>query len=221
LINLKETDLFPPVKNWLEERGFEVYSEVQPASYDKRADVVGVHESIVAVVEMKTHLSLALMDQAVSWLGRAHYVYVAVPVQSGKGVGEYAERVARREGIGLLEIKRPCLDYVRCHIKPKFYRRISVNWQDILLPEHQEIAGGHSGGGYITQYRMMMRRVEHVLKYAGFAQQGATIEELLEHCETYYAQPKPTLAAALRNNECGWCESFIGEDGKRRYRIKK
>lgn len=79
---MKETDLFQPVREWLEERGFEVYSEVQPGYGGPRADIVGSCKPIVAVVELKTHLSLALMDQAVSWLGRAHYVYVVVALET-------------------------------------------------------------------------------------------------------------------------------------------
>lgn len=36
-VRLKESDLFPPIKEWLQERGWEVYSEV---SVEKRADIV-------------------------------------------------------------------------------------------------------------------------------------------------------------------------------------
>ncbi|MCL6599808.1 MAG: hypothetical protein K6T81_13895 [Alicyclobacillus macrosporangiidus] len=57
---MKETDLFEPVKKWLEERDFIVYSEVQ---FDRRADVVGRLGNILVVVELKTSLSLDLIEQ--------------------------------------------------------------------------------------------------------------------------------------------------------------
>jgi len=38
---MKETDLYEPVKKWLEKRNYEVYPEIQVFSYSSVADIVG------------------------------------------------------------------------------------------------------------------------------------------------------------------------------------
>lgn len=76
---IKETDLYPPVKMWLEERGYDVYPEVHVNYYGKRADLVGIQGRLSAVVELKTHMSIDLIGQAISWLPVANFVYIAIP----------------------------------------------------------------------------------------------------------------------------------------------
>ena len=100
-MKIKESDLFPAVKEWLEERGYEVYSEVECGT--RRADVVGKCGNLITVVEMKTTLSLDLIEQAFRWKRLANYVYVAIP-KPQKGVHWFAARMLRREGIGILFI---------------------------------------------------------------------------------------------------------------------
>lgn len=59
MVKIKESELFEPVKEWLEEKGYEVFSEVSPRySGGKRADIIGRNSRAIAIVELKTTLSL-------------------------------------------------------------------------------------------------------------------------------------------------------------------
>ena len=74
-----ETQLYAPVKAWLEAQGYEVKSEVGPA------DVVGCRAgSEPVVVELQTSFSLTLLQQAVARQAITDQVYVAVPRWKGK-----------------------------------------------------------------------------------------------------------------------------------------
>ena len=215
----KETDLFPPVKQLFEKWGFDVYSEVQPGWGGKRADVVAVHWPVVAVIELKTRMSLELLDQALGWKGHANYVYIAVPKLKKRH--RFVEQVLRQEGIGLIELRPEYRGWndLLCRIPAKLHRRICLDWHTIIKDEHKNgPPGGSKSGGYITDYSLMMRNVRRILNYPGNGESGLTIKEILDQCETYYKQPKASLAHALLKYEKDWCKICVGDDGKRRYR---
>lgn len=77
--------------------------------------------------------------------------------------------------------------------------------KDALTEHHltSGLKGGHSGGGYITPYRITMDNVQQYLKRAG---DWRSIKDILDHCETHYASPRTSLAKALQDFEDDWCE---------------
>ncbi|NOY08682.1 MAG: hypothetical protein GXP33_07550 [Spirochaetes bacterium] len=95
----KETDLFKPVKSYLEHNGYKVHAEVD------RCDVVAEREGKLTIVELKKHFSVALLAQAVERQRITDRVYVAVPVPDGRTVPfNYSGMVLllKRLEIGLL-----------------------------------------------------------------------------------------------------------------------
>ncbi|MFF0828791.1 hypothetical protein ACFYU8_17695 [Brevibacillus sp. NPDC003359] len=81
---MNESDLYDPVKNWLEQREFIVYPEVYCPRGGGRADIVVTSGPVVGVVEMKQSLTLDLIDQALRWRGHANYIWVAIPYKPNK-----------------------------------------------------------------------------------------------------------------------------------------
>ena len=71
--SLRETDLFAPVRTFLEARGYTVRAEVADC------DVVGYARGQLVVVELKTRATLELLSQATARQRFADLVYVAVP----------------------------------------------------------------------------------------------------------------------------------------------
>src|SRR5690606_26527703 len=134
---MKETDLYEPVKKLLEDIGYEVYAEVQPYQGGKRADVVGIMGPAVCVVEMKTSLSMELIEQAYLWTNRAHYVFIAVPMRR-KGLPHFVHFILKKLNIGLIEVGGYWSANVT--VKPRFNRidrKRNINWHSIVRPEHQ------------------------------------------------------------------------------------
>lgn len=221
---MKETDLFEPVKAWLEDKGYDVYTEVISHSAGGRADIVAVSGPAVAVVEMKRSLTLDLLAQAARWKLYSNYIYIAVPQGKNRRVSNYVKKILRREGIGLLEVVFPDKTwyqrqpYVQNTERCRFHRRIDDHLRESLTEKHKELPGGHAGGGYITEYSQTIDRVRDYLKYDARGE-WAALNDILDHCETHYASPKSSLAAALKKWECDWCESQI-INGRLHFRIK-
>ena len=69
----RETDLYPPVRDFLVEQGFTVRGEV------RGCDVTAVKGEHVVVVELKLGLTLGLLLQGIRRQKVADLVYVAVP----------------------------------------------------------------------------------------------------------------------------------------------
>ncbi len=79
MTNPRETDLYPPIKSFLEDQGYVVKSEVGAA------DVVAVRGAEPpVVVELKLGFSLALFHQCIARLSVSDDVYLAVARQPGK-----------------------------------------------------------------------------------------------------------------------------------------
>src|SRR5690606_35096974 len=70
---MKERDLYPPVRKWLESQGYTVYVE----RFD--CDVIGVRGDEICVVELKLEFSKRLWEQLQDRARWAHFVYCAVP----------------------------------------------------------------------------------------------------------------------------------------------
>jgi len=207
--------MYPKVKELLEEMGYEVFSEVQPSFTFRRADVVGYNKPAVCIVEMKTSLTMDLIQQAYQWLPYAHYVYIAIPKRV-KGIHDFVFKVLKGFGIGIIEVDW----FTDVSLKAKFNRPVlKKDWDNELLPEHKTwLDGGSSGGGYVTPYKLTMSKVRSYLerKYPRWV----PLSEILEHCETHYRSPKNSLSNALRKFEQEWCETKV-INRKLHLRIKK
>lgn len=227
---MKETDLFEPVKGYFLERGYEVFSEV--LVYSWRADVVAKQGNIITVIELKTKMSLDLLEQASRWLYHAHYVYCCIPKPKHYHLNSYARKCLIRDGIGLLTVDFDGhyidLDYdfeedfnkpfVREEFSPKLNRKICTNWSLFLTEEHKiTLPGGSKGGGYITPYKRTMEEVRRILKSYPT---GISLDDLVEKCiNNHYANKKWGLYQALTKYETAWCESFK-MNGKTFFRLK-
>jgi hypothetical protein len=96
-----------------------------------------------------------------------------------------------------------CAEYARA----KFNRHAVTDWKDKLTEEYKNNPpGGHAGGGYLTRYRLMMNNVKEFIQEQTKDGRWLTIEQILEHCWTYYRHPKQALAGALLKIEKDWCE---------------
>ena len=152
----RETDLYPPVKAFLEGQGYEVKSEVCAA------DVVacrGVDEPVV--VELKTMFSVALVHQAIARQALTDAVYVAVPTARGPrslAALRANMKLCRRLGLGLITVRLADGD-VTVHCDPGPYRprpskpRRSRLLREFARREGDPNTGGSTRGRIVTAYR--------------------------------------------------------------------
>lgn len=96
-----ETDLYEPVRRFLEEEGYTVQAEV------KGCDVAAVKNGQLVIVELKKAFNLRLVYQALERQSRTELVFVAIP-RPKKGQREKAWkdmlRLLKRLELGLLTV---------------------------------------------------------------------------------------------------------------------
>lgn len=159
-----ETQLYAPVKAWLEGLGYDVKSEVGPA------DVVACQEGCEpVVVELKTGFSLTLLQQAVARQALSDHIYVAVPRWTGRA-GWRAFKgnlgLCRRLGLGVLSVS---LDTgaIEVHCDPgPFQPRKSAPRKAALLKEFAAREGDPNAGG--TRGKVMTAYKQDALRCAAY-----------------------------------------------------
>ena len=175
-IAMRESDLYAPLKAYLEAQGYEVKAEIGDC------DLMACREGDPPIiVEMKLTFSLALLMQGVDRQKMFDCVYLAVPVSSARGWKLRYDAIihtCRRLGLGLLAVRAGDKPRVTAHLDPGPYQpRKSARRSGRLLKEFAHRVGDPNVGG--------VNRVKRVTAY----RQDAI------RCATHLAAEGPTKAA--------------------------
>ena len=167
---LTETDLYPPLKAFLEGQGYAVKGEIG------RCDILAVRgDEDPVIVEMKLRFSLELVFQAVDRLSVTDKVYVAI--DHGRNSlwtrrQKQILKLCRSLGIGLLTVH-----IERGLVEPRldpgpYQRRLNIKKRERLLREHARRVGDPEVGGgtrrpVMTAYRQDALRCAKELDVRG------------------------------------------------------
>lgn len=195
---LRETDLYPPVKAWLEAQGFEVKSEVGAVDVMARRS-----DEDPVIVELKTGFTLKLLQQAVARQSVSDWVYVAVPRWSGKAAWRMFKGnvgLCKRLGVGVLSVRIED-GHVQVHCDPAEFRpRKSKPRKGALLKEFDRRRGDPNAGGtrgaITTAYKQESLRCAAYLVEHG-ASKGADVAKGAEVVRA---------TRIMRDNHLGWFE---------------
>lgn len=170
MTQLREIDLYQPVKSFLEGLGYEVKAEIGAA------DIVacnGMDEPLI--VELKTGFSLSLFHQAIERQAITDCVYIAVPQGTGRRFLQSLnsnKSLCRRLGLGLISV-RVKDGHIAVHLDPGPYRpRKSKPRKARLLKEFTKRVGdpnigGTARQGLVTAYRQDALRCVNILRSNG------------------------------------------------------
>jgi hypothetical protein len=195
---MRETDLYGPVRSFLEGQGYSVRGEVGPC------DVMAVRDGMVLAVELKLILNLRLILQAVDRLAFADGVYIAVPhgAHSWKSDRRGVLKLLRMLGLGLLLVD-PSTGAVQPELDPGRYEpRINRKQRGRLLREHAALTGDPNPGGcsrrrgVMTLYRRKAVSAALYLRENG-PSRAATVSGALG---------MPDAHSILYRNVYGWFE---------------
>lgn len=193
---LSETELYAPVKSWLQELGYEVKSEIGAA------DVVALKDGQEPlIVELKTSFSLTLLQQAVMRQTISDSVYVAVPRWKGKaGWRAFKGNIGlcKRLSLGVLSVRLKD-GFVQVHCDPKpFSPRKSKPRQTALMDEFKRREGDPNRGGtrgrIVTAYQQDAARCAAYLAESG-PSKGAAVRD---------ATGVTNATRMMRDNHYGW-----------------
>ena len=203
----RESDLYAPVKAFLEGQGYEVKAEINGCDLVARRG-----DEPPLIVELKGGFTLPLVLQGVDRLALADDVYLAVGVTRRPSPGSLWRRerrgilkLCRRLGLGLLAVheptaRRPAL--VEPLLDPAPYRpRPDRRRRGQLLREFAHRVGDPNTGGsnrrpIVTAYRQDALRCLAVL-----AERGPT-----KAAEVARASGVPRAAALMYRDVYGWFE---------------
>ena len=195
---MKEVELYPPVKSFLEGQGLTVKGEVGDC------DVVAVKNDLVVVVELKKSLNLTLLLQAVDRQKMTHTVYVAVPNSGNLLKKQYrqVEGLLKRLGLGLLLVHPTTRQVVAvldpCEYKPRRQpkRKARLLKEFSTLVGDPNVGGSQKIAGRMTAYRQRALTLARHLIGTGPVKASVLKAELNE----------PKAREILYRNVYGWFE---------------
>jgi len=196
---MKESDLYFPLKQFLESQGYEVKGEV------KDCDVLAVseeHEPVI--VELKLTINLSVVLQAVDRLSLSSIVYLGIPkpYKMNRNRKRKVIKLLKMLGLGLIiidpTIKTGSVDVV---VDPKAYkpRQSKSRLQKLLAEFNNRVGDPNLGGastmkGRVTAYRQRAIAVGRYLKANGAVKAAVVAKQLQE----------PKARDILYNNYYGW-----------------
>lgn len=195
---MRESDLYPAVKSYLEGQGYQVKAEIGGCDVMARRG-----DAPPLIVEMKLTFSLALVMQGVARQAMFDSVYLAVPVSGARGWKlRYKDIIGlcRRLGLGLLAV-RPGQG-VEAHLDPAPYapRKNTRKAAQLLKEFHKRVGDPNLGGTsrikQMTAYRQdALRCAQHL------ACHGQTKAALVAK-----ATGVARAASLMRADHYGWFE---------------
>ncbi len=163
---MRETDLYLPVKRFLEAQGYDVKGEI------RECDVVAVRaDEPPVIVELKTSFSLQLVLQGIDRQAITDAVYLAFPPPKRRQHGDIV-KLCKRLGLGILLVSG---DHVEALADPAPYLpRKAARRKVMLLKEFAHRVGDTTAGGSGRVPRMTAYRQDALRCVAFIAKQGPT-----------------------------------------------
>lgn len=198
---MQESDLYPPVKQFLEGQGYRVKAEIHDC------DVLALRgDEEPVIIELKLALNLSVLLQAVDRVGLSPKVYVGVPSACGalRRRRRQVLKLFRMLGLGLLAID-PAAPAGRIDVLldpgPYTPRRAHRKRERLLGEFVRRVGDPNLGGcetrrGIMTAYRQRALRIGRFLKANG-ATKASGLARLLE---------EPKARDILYRNVYGWFE---------------
>lgn len=213
-----ESELAAELVRWLQDQQWEVYQEVQCGG--PIADIVATQDARTWVIETKRTLSLDVLAQAYWWTRETCYVSIAVPVWRFSRGRQFALRIIRDYGIGLLEVSESPWGFeregqhVREDLKPRLHRHglRLTRLRDALLDGHKTCApAGNADGKRWSPFRATCQEARDFVQ----SNPGCSVKELVDGIKTHYGSSstaRSCLAGYIRSGVVsGVCARLDGK----------
>ncbi|MCK4957527.1 MAG: hypothetical protein KAS49_07805 [Candidatus Cloacimonetes bacterium] len=161
---MKESDLFPPIKKYLESAGYTVRAEVN------NCDITAIKDDDIIIVEMKLNVNIPLLIQATDRQRISDSVYVAVPAPSNrvqKNRWKGIKHILRRLEIGLIYVHiSNDVESIEIIFHPKtFPKRKLSKRRKALIKEMSQRSDNYNLGG-ISKQKIVTAYRENVIQIA-------------------------------------------------------
>lgn len=208
---LLESDLYGPVRDYLQDLGYEVKGEV------KDCDITALRDGELIVVELKRGFTLELIYQAVDRQRVADGVYVAVPLPKRGYMSPqmtHMKSLCRRLELGLIFVgftsKGAAQIDVAVHPKEASTPRRDKKRRFAVIREHESRTGSANTGG-VTHKKILTAYKEQALQTARLLRDHGPLR-----VEDVKRMGGPANAGViLGRNALGWFEREEAPGGHR------
>lgn len=198
-----ESELYDPIKRYLEKRGYTVKAEV------RGVDLMAVHpEGETILVELKKSFSLKLIFQGIERLALSDRVYLAVPASSTQSniLNQHhkaVKKLCRRLGLGLLQVYfGPRKTRVDVLVDPGPYKpRPRAKETKALHNEFANRSGDPNTGG-VTRRKIMTAYRQQALQIAACVAE----HQICSPAELRKLTGFDKTASIVQKNHYGWFE---------------
>ena len=162
---MPETELYSPIKTFLESQGYTVKAEI------KSCDVVAIRgDDPPVIIELKTGLTLQLLYQAIDRLSLTDAVYIAI-AKPKRALPIAAVKLVKRLGLGLIVVSKSGRVDVFADPAP-YTPRQNTKRKSALLKEFRNRQGDPNIGGstktkLMTAYKQDALRCLRILSVHG------------------------------------------------------
>lgn len=203
MIKRTEEELGTCVVSALREGGWKVYQEVSLAWGSRTVDVVATRGPVLWAIELKLGNTMALLNQAMSLVGRVHRVSVATPLPATGAFRLCLEQMGaghlrvRDGGRGFEQMDEDLVPALlrTAHKAPMFVgKRLCKEQSDGTYA-----GAGSAGGGHFTPFKRTCRRLlEHVK-----ANPGCSLKEAVDNIEHHYRRSSTAMACLAQSLSMG------------------
>lgn len=196
--NLKESDLYTPIKQFLTNLGYQVKGEI------KSCDIVAIKDDEIIIIELKLTLNITLLLQSIDRFSLADIVYIAIPKQSAiyKKKQKQVKKLVARLGLGLIvvDIQKEHA-YVEVIRDPKEYTpQKNKRKQNALLKEFHQRQGDTQKGGSTTRKAGLTAYRQRSIRIAEYMNTLSSCTGI----QVNKAIQEPQATQFLYNNHYGW-----------------
>lgn len=195
----QEMDLYPPVRDFLEERGYRVQAEV------KDCDIAASNGEELLIVELKKAFNLKLVYQAMERQRMTDYVYVAIARSAGgqrRKAWQDMLRLLKRLDLGLLVVSIdspvPMVEVI-CEPQPHSGRKDARKRRGLLAEfEARQVDDSNVGGQ--TRRKVMTAYREKSVELCCILES----REMVSYKELREMEKDGKYTTILRNNVYQW-----------------
>ena len=197
---MKESDLYPPLKRYLEGQGYAVKGEVC------HCDVVAIRgDELPVVVELKLSFNLSVLLQVVERLSLTPTVYIGIPLNTTvlRKRRKPVMKMLKMLGLGLIVID-PKAGTASTILDPIEYKpRVIKRRQSRLLGEFSSRVGDPNMGGQAMTKGLMTAYRQKALNIGAYLlEHGASKPKVIAD-----ALDEPKVRDILYRNVYGWFEN--------------
>lgn len=191
-MEISEREIGKKVLDYWVSEGWDCYPECSFGG--ARADLVAVRNGLIAFIECKTTMSMALFDQIVDWRAYANFLYVATPSRKMKRFSRIEQHLFKYFGIGHVLVKK-----FGVFVSDAQYHRIRKREREVVLnvihPDMKNyVPGSQASDGYSTPWKRTMTQAIAFIK----THPGCTVREVVAGIEHHYASNSGARACLFR-----------------------